>query len=499
MAAQIVQTLVGSKPKYKNSANETFDFLSVKIGASAMEIKETGGAFDFGARNLLTSGTVDGRDVSTDGATLDAHLNGAASKHDATEVDYEQTDGSKKDIQASSDDVENALRDLDNFKISRTGSIPMTGSLNFGGFEALNAADPSVASSLATKSYVDSVRVFSRIMGNVKAATTANIALTGLQTIDTYVGSDGDAILVWMQTDPTQNGVYRMHSGAWTRDAQLDNSPVGEIYNGVLIPKVLFGTAYVGKAFVITSQGTGTDDLHTIGTDAITFSQFTPASALSAGDGINTTSFSSNIIAVQVSQLVGDGIEDDGSNNFRVKLNGATLNRSASGIKVSTAGITDVELASASVKAVKFNADAVGEGNRLNASTNAIERDDAQALVNDNAGTLTIRQLVYIKSNGHVDLARANALATADSQVGFVEDASILTTATGKIVTRDGARVSGFTGLTIGQPVYVDAASAGAYTQTAPTTATQVIKKVGVALSATVILLEQTDAIEILS
>lgn len=45
--------------------------------------------------------------------TLAGHLNGGASKHDASEIDFELTDGSKQVIQASSDDVEAALVDLD--------------------------------------------------------------------------------------------------------------------------------------------------------------------------------------------------------------------------------------------------------------------------------------------------------------------------------------------------------------------------------------------------
>lgn len=87
-----------------DNANSEFDFTD--------DINVTG--------NIAVSGTVDGVDVSTLGTTvgtidttLSAHLNGAASKHDATEIDFEKNDGSKNVIQASSDDVESALDDLD--------------------------------------------------------------------------------------------------------------------------------------------------------------------------------------------------------------------------------------------------------------------------------------------------------------------------------------------------------------------------------------------------
>lgn len=62
---------------------------------------------------IINVGNVDGRDVSVDGATLDAHLNGLLNKHDATEVDYERLDANKKNIGATSDAVEAALTDLD--------------------------------------------------------------------------------------------------------------------------------------------------------------------------------------------------------------------------------------------------------------------------------------------------------------------------------------------------------------------------------------------------
>jgi hypothetical protein len=45
--------------------------------------------------------------------TLSGHLDGSTNKHDATEVDYERSDGSKKNIQASSDDLEASTTDLD--------------------------------------------------------------------------------------------------------------------------------------------------------------------------------------------------------------------------------------------------------------------------------------------------------------------------------------------------------------------------------------------------
>jgi hypothetical protein len=118
---------------------------------------------------------------------------------------------------------------------------------------------------------------------------------------------------------------------------------------------------------------------------------------------------------------------------------------------------------------------------------------------NDNAGSITIRQAVYFKSNGNVDLAKADAVATSDAKLGLVYAASIATTASGNIYVDSGTRVSGFSGLTPGAPVYLSAATAGALTQTAPSTAGQVMAQVGLALSASVIEFDPEPAIEILS
>lgn len=57
----------------------------------------------------------------------------------------------------------------------------------------------------------------------VRIATTANITLSGLQTIDGITVVDGDRVLVKDQTTTSQNGIYLASSTAWTRatDANL--------------------------------------------------------------------------------------------------------------------------------------------------------------------------------------------------------------------------------------------------------------------------------------
>lgn len=51
-----------------------------------------------------------------------------------------------------------------------------------------------------------------------RVATTANITMSGLQTIDGVALANLDRVLVWLQTDATQNGIFVCRDGeAWTR------------------------------------------------------------------------------------------------------------------------------------------------------------------------------------------------------------------------------------------------------------------------------------------
>ena len=57
----------------------------------------------------------------------------------------------------------------------------------------------------------------------VKCATTANITLSGTQTIDTISAGVSDRVLVKDQTAPAENGVYVVAAGAWTRSTDMDS------------------------------------------------------------------------------------------------------------------------------------------------------------------------------------------------------------------------------------------------------------------------------------
>ncbi|MEX5353657.1 phage tail protein [Pseudomonas juntendi] len=91
--------------------------------------------------------------------------------------------------------------------------------------------DPSVV--LATREWVTSELHKQDFKHSVLAATTANIALTGLQTIDGVALTAGARVLVKNQAAGKDNGLYTVAAGAWTRCPDADVST--EVTPGLLV------------------------------------------------------------------------------------------------------------------------------------------------------------------------------------------------------------------------------------------------------------------------
>tara|TARA_R110000787_G_scaffold5686_9_gene20564 strand:- start:5199 stop:6527 length:1329 start_codon:yes stop_codon:yes gene_type:complete len=228
------------------------------------------------------------------------------------------------------------------------GTRAFTGPQSMGNFNLTNMLAPTLSHHGVNKAYADAISVGSRQKGNVAAATVANVALTGTQTIDGVVLIAGDRVLVKDQTDAKENGIYVVAAGAWARSEDLDNAPTAEILNGVLVPRVAAGTINAEKPFYISSVGTGVDGVHTVGVDNIVFDIFTSPTQLQSGDGIN---FNGNIVEVDLadteSGLFFDGNDDLGidwstSFNDAKAVKAEDINSVANGEGASIVGIEDL-------------------------------------------------------------------------------------------------------------------------------------------------------------
>ena len=97
---------------------------------------------DMGGNDITNVGLVDGVDISVAigdvEVSLESHLDGGPSKHDASEVDYERLNTLKTDIQASSVNAESAVSDLDDKKLSIDGNNAMAANLDMGGNDITN-------------------------------------------------------------------------------------------------------------------------------------------------------------------------------------------------------------------------------------------------------------------------------------------------------------------------------------------------------------------------
>jgi hypothetical protein len=129
----------------------------------------------------------------------------------------------------------------------------------------------------------------------VTAATTVNITLSGLQTVDTVSLVAGNTVLVKNQTDNTKNGIYQVNTGAWT---YATGSTTWAQYVSALV-FVEYGTQ-AGSAWYCTAQPGGT-----LGTTAMTWSNFSVASTYTAGTGLTLAGYQFSITPVGTANTYG--------------------------------------------------------------------------------------------------------------------------------------------------------------------------------------------------
>ncbi len=107
------------------------------------------------------------------------------------------------------------------FNVAGTGEF--TGEVTFGSNAVLSTA-PTIGNHLTNKTYVDTLFAGTGKWGvDVKTISLSNITLSGTQTVSGYALSIGERVLVAGQTTASQNGVYIVASGAWTRATDSDS------------------------------------------------------------------------------------------------------------------------------------------------------------------------------------------------------------------------------------------------------------------------------------
>jgi hypothetical protein len=191
----------------------------------------------------------------------------------------------------------------------------MTGAIAMGTNKITGLGTPTDGTDAATKNYVDSAAQGIDWKASVRAATTAAVTLASdLEDGDTLDGvtlATGDRVLVKNQSTGSENGIYVVKaSGAPDRSTDAD---AGSELTSNFAVFVEEGTVNADQGYTLTNNGS-----ITIGTTALTFTQFTGLGQIIAGTGLDKTG---NTLDIDSTVTTNDGTQTltnktiNGSNN----------------------------------------------------------------------------------------------------------------------------------------------------------------------------------------
>ena len=208
-------------------------------------------------------------------------------------------------VQISKEQVKNNA--IDSTKLDGSSNYSFSSQIRYTGTDTNTQA-------LATRGYVDSVAAGLDPKASCKVATTANITLSGTQTIDGVSVSADDRVLVKNQSTASENGIYICAAGSWSRSSDM-----------------AAGSDAAGASFFI-EQGTLNGDLGyvcvsdkgsaVVGTNNLSFSIFSGQSNTEAGAALSKT-----------------------GNRLDVEVDDSSIEISSDALRVKAAGITDSMLA----------------------------------------------------------------------------------------------------------------------------------------------------------
>ena len=226
---------------------------------------------------------------------------------------------------------------------------------------------PTDDNHVASKSYVDSVAEGLNVLGAVKVATTSNLnytydndsatltnGSTGEVSIDGIALVLNDRVLVKDQTTAAQNGIYKVTTAG--ADADGDNDAVAlvltrssDMTTGDSAASdftfVEQGTVNFDAGFVCTSNS-GSD---TVGTNDLTFTQFSGAGSITAGTNLsksgNTINLDDSISLAGTLDVTGDTSVStlDSTGATSLATGGGAVNIASSGAMTTVKGTLNVD------------------------------------------------------------------------------------------------------------------------------------------------------------
>jgi hypothetical protein len=296
----------------------------------------------------------------------------------------------------------------------------MTGAIAMGTNKITGLGTPTDGTDAATKSYVDSAAQGIDWKASVRAATTADvnfITVINGSTLDGVTLATGDRVLVKNQSTGSENGIYVVKaSGAPDRSTDADSGSELTASFAVFVEE---GTVNADSGYVLT-----TDGAITVGTTALTFTQFTGLGQVVAGDGLTKTGNTLNVGAGTGIQVNSDTIENTGVLSITGTANQITASASTGAITLS--GPQDLHstatptFTSVTVGSVTLTDALLGTATAT-ASTSATTIDTWSATTYSSA-----KYIVQMKKAGNIEVIELLVTVDGSNNVYLTEYADVI-------------------------------------------------------------------------